>query len=196
MAELGPTDWTLDDYLAYEAGHIGQKPNYEWDGRQPIAMAGASERHYLTAINLQDVLSPQFRKRRCRSVLSDARVATEGGDRYRYPDLVAYCLPGSFSETVPPSLLNPILLVEVLSESTARTDAIKKLHEYAVIPGLLEYWIIDPDERSLTRFLFGSDVPKFQTYVGTDASFMSDALQVSITLSDLFADLDFQDDRK
>ncbi len=89
-------------------------------------------------------------------------------------------------------MLNPILLAEVLSDSTARTDAIKKLHEYAGIRGLLEYWIIDPEERSLTRFLFDGDVPKFQTYVGPDASFTSDALRVSVSLMDVFADLDFE----
>lgn len=189
MATPAP-DWTLADYLAYEAARVGEKPNYEWDGRQPVAMAGASERHYLTAANLQDVVSAQLRRRGCRSALSDVRVATDGGARYRYPDLVAYRLPGTFTETTPPSLIDPVILVEILSQSTARTDAVAKLREYATIDGLLEYWIVDPDERTLTRFLFGRDVPGFQTYHDPESAFESDALGLHVRLADVFADLE------
>ncbi len=194
MALPAPSDWTLAEYLAYEAEHIGQKPNYEWDGKAPVAMAGATEDHALVCANLLLHIGPQVRRKGCRAVLSDLRVATHNGRRYRYPDLTAYCPPGDFTDDTPPSLLTPILLVEVLSASTARTDAIAKLHEYSQIESLLEYWIVDPEAMSLTRFQFGSALPTFETHVGKSTRFESESLGLTVALTNVFDGLTGHDE--
>jgi Uma2 family endonuclease len=190
MASPAPETWTLADYLAYEADRVGQKPNYEWDGLRPIAMSGVSHAHALVQNNLSDLLSPQLRRRGCRSLTADMRLAV-GRSRYRYPDLLAYCPPADLTDEAPPSLRNPILLVEVLSPSTSSVDMREKLLEYRSIDSLLEYWIVATDSPYLLRYDCSGQSLIAYPYKGLDVTFESETLGVTVALADVFADLEF-----
>ncbi len=191
MALPALSDWTLADYLAHEAAHVGQKPNYEWDGQRPIAMSGVSYDHALVQNNLSDLLSPQFRKRGCRSFTADMRLAVQNG-RYRYPDLLAHCPPADLTGEKPPSLRNPVLLVEVLSPSTSTTDLREKLIEYRQIESLLEYWIVSTDAPYLLRYDCSGPALIVYPYKGLDVTFKSELLGVKVALADVFDGIDFE----
>ncbi len=183
------TGTPLDEYLVIEATRVGQKPNLEYDGQDIVEMAGATENHAIIGSNLHLHLAPQFRKRGCRAVTTDLRVNV--GRVYRYPDLVAYCPPGDFSDEKPPSLRNPILLVEVLSDTTAQTDLDAKLREYTALPSLLEYWVVAQDAPALHRYARAAEGWRVFLYEGLDAAFESAALGVAASLAALFEDIAF-----
>jgi Uma2 family endonuclease len=124
---------TLAEFLDWEQG---QELRYEWDGVQPIAMVGGTLGHSIIASRLAGAIEAGLRGRRCTVFRSDARVMTMGGTRIRYPDVVVTCAPFRPTDTAVPE---PILIVEVLSESTTGVDLGAKLREYAQLPSLRRY---------------------------------------------------------
>jgi Uma2 family endonuclease len=127
---------TLAAFLDWERG---QELRYEWDGVQPIAMVGGTFVHSELATRLSDALRSALRGGGCTVVRADVKVLTERGDRVRYPDLVVTCSPIRAADTAVP---DPVLIVEVLSESTAGVDLGIKRAEYAALPSLRRYVVL------------------------------------------------------
>lgn len=131
--------FTLQDFLDWEPR---QEWHYEWDGVQPVAMVGGTARHSELASRVNDVLRAAMRGGPCRVFRSDMRVLTERNSRIRYPDLVVTCSP------VPPddqAVPDPVLIIEVLSETTAAADRGIKRIEYAALPSLTRYVMLAYD---------------------------------------------------
>ena len=120
-------------YLAAEAE---ADVRHEYAAGRVVAMAGASEAHNLIKDNVRTELHARLRSRGCRVTTSDQRV--KAGASYRYPDVVLHCGAGTFSDDHPPMLLDPELLVEVVSGSTSEADRVDKLVEYTQIGSLRE----------------------------------------------------------
>ena len=131
--------------------------------------------------------------------MSDQRVRTEAG-RYGYPDLVFVCDEPVYTEDTPagdgaanpPVLLNPTLLVEVVSPSTVGRDRGAKIRAYAGIPSLIEHWIVEADEPAVSRVIRQPDGGALRFVAGLDATLASGALDVSVPLADVYrlVDLD------
>jgi Uma2 family endonuclease len=132
---------SLAEFLDWERG---QQLRHEWDGVQPIAMVGGTLAHSLLASRLAAALESGFDRRRCTVFRSDARVRTAAGSRIRYPDLVVTCSPFRPADIDVP---DPVLIAEVLSESTAGADLGVKLAEYTALPPLGRYVILDTEDR-------------------------------------------------
>lgn len=192
---------TVEEYLAFDAAAPeGERYEY-WDGivvpihgydeAGTVAMAGASPAHTQIAINLAAALHGPMTTRGCRGGTGDQRVRTEEG-RYGYPDLVFVCDEPVYTDDVPPVLLNPTLLIEVASPSTAGRDRGRKLTAYTQIDGLLEYWMVEPDRPELTRVVRQPDGWGLEFALGLDAVAASDALAVAVPLADVYrlVDLD------
>ena len=81
-------------------------------------MSGASESHNLITINVASMLHTQFRGRACKTYSNDMRIKVSATGLYTYPDVVAVCDEARFEEEGRDNLLNPMLIVEVLSPST------------------------------------------------------------------------------
>jgi Uma2 family endonuclease len=120
-----------------------QSIRYEWDGVQPVAMVGGSFAHTEIASRLYDALRPALRGGPCTVVRADLKVLTERGSRARYPDLVVTCAPIRPGDSAAPE---PLLIVEVLSETTAAADRGAKRAEYAALPSLERYVMPAQDE--------------------------------------------------
>ena len=131
---------TLSDFLDWERG---QAIRYEWDGVQPVAMVGGSFAHTEIASRLYDALRPALRGGPCTVVRADLKVLTQRGTRARYPDLVVTCAPVRPGDTAVPE---PLLVVEVLSETTEAADRGAKRAEYAALPSLARYVMLAQDE--------------------------------------------------
>ncbi|OGX89568.1 hypothetical protein BEN47_06710 [Hymenobacter lapidarius] len=130
-----------DDYLRLECEAVEKHEYYYGEVR---AMAGASYAHNRICANLTVELGSQLRGRSCAVVGSDQRLQILNGNAYVYPDVTVVCGPPSFNETrKPETLLNPTLLVEVLSESTADKDRGEKFMLYRQIPSLQQYLMLD-----------------------------------------------------
>jgi Uma2 family endonuclease len=135
-----PPPATLAEFLDWERS---QAVRYEWDGVQPVAMVGGSFAHTEIATRLSDLLRAALRGGPCTVVRADLKVLTERGTRARYPDLVVTCAPIRPGDGAMPE---PLLVVEVLSETTAAADRGAKRAEYAALPSLARYVMLAQDE--------------------------------------------------
>lgn len=131
---------TIAEFLNWECR---QPIRYEWDGVQAVAMVGGSFAHTEIASRLYDALRPALRGGPCTVVRPDLKVLTKRGTRARYPDLVVTCAPIQPSDSEVPE---PLLIVEVLSETTAAADRGAKRAEYAALPSQRRYVMLAQDE--------------------------------------------------
>jgi Uma2 family endonuclease len=113
---------TLEEFLAWEER---QALRYEFDGWQPVAMTGGTVAHEFIGGALRALLRDQLRGKPCRAVGPTLKIEVMG--RIRYPDAFVYCSPVAPGETV---IREPVVVFEVLSPGTSRTDRIEKLREY------------------------------------------------------------------
>jgi Uma2 family endonuclease len=135
---------TREQFLAWEEA---QELRYEFDGFQPVAMTGGTAAHSSIARNLAISIGGRLRGAACQFHGSNLKVQTAQG--YRYPDGFVVCTPVAASATVVPE---PVVIFEVLSESTARTDLVTKNQEYASIAAVRRYIVLAQDEMAGTMF--------------------------------------------
>ena len=136
------TYFTPEEYLALERkAHC--KSEY-LDGHI-IAMAGASSEHNLIVGDIFYALYPELRRRGCLVYTSDMRVRPSPRDSYVYPDVVVVCGEPQFEDEAFDTLLNPIVIVEVLSPSTEAYDRGEKFTRYKQLPSLKEYVLVSQD---------------------------------------------------
>ncbi len=167
-------DAESEEKLEYWYGHI-------------VAMAGEQRNHAVISHNALRILEGQ--RPDCLALTSSLRVRAPGYGRanYAYPDVLLICGEEQYDETRnPPTLLNPTLLIEVMSDSTKGYDLDDKLHAYLRVDSVAEYWILDatrPYVRRCTRFQKGYLV---EVYDGPDAVLVSEALALRVPVRDFY----------
>lgn len=145
---------SLEEYLRSEAA---AEQRSEYDDGQVWAMAGASRNHNQLVANVSAGLIGWLREKPCNSYATDMRVAIQR-TRFYYPDVVVACDPEQYDEAHdPPSLLNPVAILEVLSPPTEARDRGEKFLWYQAIPSLREYVLISQWPRRIEYFLRGDD---------------------------------------
>lgn len=116
-----------------------------------VAMAGASPRHNLIVANITSALHAALRGSDCIVMSQDQRVRIEKTESYVYPDVVVACDEPRFDTSArPASLLNPSVVVEVLSESTVDHDLGAKLGLYRRTPSVGEVLFVHTESRAVT----------------------------------------------
>lgn len=140
--QTDPTEYVSpEDYLRLERAAEFKHEYFEGIIR---VMAGASYAHNRICANINGEVYGQLRGKNCSAVGSDQRLQILSGSAYVYPDLTVVCGPPEFNEEKKfDTLLNPTLLVEVLSPSTANNDRGEKFMYYRQIPSLRQYLILD-----------------------------------------------------
>ena len=128
---------TRDEFFAWAEA---QEERYEFDGFQPVAMTGGNLGHSDVAGNIISQLKARLRGKPCRALGPDAGVATIG-KALRYPEAVVTCSPYSGTDRVVP---NPVIVFEVVSPSSIRTDRVVKVREYGAVPSIRRYVIVEP----------------------------------------------------
>ena len=131
--------YTPEEYLALELQAQCKSEYYAGD---IFAMAGASRWHNLIVANVIGELSLQLKRRPCTTYPSNMRVKVSPTGLYTYPDVTVVCGDAQFEDTQQDTLLNPTLIVEVLSESTEAYDRGGKFAHYRKLAFLLEYVLI------------------------------------------------------
>ncbi|PHK94171.1 hypothetical protein CR162_14615 [Pseudoroseomonas rhizosphaerae] len=135
---------SLAEFLAWEEG---QEPRFEFDGARPVAMVGGTRAHAFIQRNLAISVGGRLRGGPCQFAGSDLKVLVAGS--IRYPDGLVVCTPGPNDSTL---VRDPVVVFEVLSNSTAGTDRITKNHEYAATPSIRRYVMLEQDRVAATVF--------------------------------------------
>src|ERR1035437_843172 len=139
MATPSKTFLTPEQYLAIERKAEFKSEYYQGE---MFAMAGAREPHNLIVWNLATELGRQLRKRSCRAYVNDMRVCVNATGMYTYPDAVVVCEEPQFLDETRDTLLNPSLIVEVLSPSTEFYDRVRKFEHYRAVESVGEYLLV------------------------------------------------------
>ena len=150
MSALPHPSMTPAEYLAFERSQA-EKHEY-WHG-QIYLMAGANARHNLIVANLIAALGMALKGRPCLLYPNNLRVLIPAASLYTYPDTMVVCGAPTFEDEAEDTLLNPTLIVEVLSKSTENYDRGDKFRNYRTIPSLQEYLLIAQHERRVEHYL-------------------------------------------
>jgi Uma2 family endonuclease len=135
---------SLEQFLAWEER---QELRWEFDGVRPHAMTGGTLGHDQITFNLRKALDARLSGKPCRPFGPNAKIIVAGS--VRYPDGVITCSPTVFSATVMDS---PVVVFEVVSESSARTDRIDKVREYQATASIQRYVILEQTSVGATVF--------------------------------------------
>jgi Uma2 family endonuclease len=149
MSSLVKPRLSPEEYLTIERN---AERKSEFYAGEMFAMAGASEAHNLITVNVTRELSSQLRGRPCRTYAGDMRVKVSETGLYTYPDVAVACGEVQFEDTHRDTLLNPTVIVEVLSPSTEAYDRGEKFAQYLRLPSLQQYILIAQDRPRIERY--------------------------------------------
>lgn len=176
---------TAADYLAWEEV---QTQRHEYVQGEVFAMAGEEDRHVTVAGNIFVALRQHLRGSPCQTYISDMRLHIEAADAYFYPDVMVTCDAADHASRRFKS--HPVLVVEVLSESTGNYDRGDKFAHYRRLDSLREYVLVDIDRRATDIYRKGADgLWVLHPFAGDEVvEFASVGLKLAAR--DLFADIE------
>ena len=143
------TLFTPEEYIASERKAMVKS---EYLKGQIIAMSGASLAHTRITTDIVTELNIQLRGGNCEVITNDMRVKTGPKGAYFYPDVIAFCGDPQFEDNVFDTLLNPILVIEVLSPSTEMYDRGEKFSHYQELASLREYILVSQDRIRVEQY--------------------------------------------
>ena len=187
MSAPVPRPWTQDEFFAWTSSQEGR---HEFDGFQPVAMTDGTVNHARIMRCLHRALDLRLRGRPCQPLGPDAGVATVG-NAVRYPDALVTCsrLDGD-ALTVP----GVVVIFEVLSANTSRTDRIVKPREYAAVASIRRYAILE--STSIGQMVFERLAPdeawRATTLTADDILRMPE-IDVEIPVAEFYQDVRFPD---
>ncbi|MDQ1560450.1 MAG: hypothetical protein QOD32_3510 [Pyrinomonadaceae bacterium] len=148
------THVTPEEYLTLERA-AEYKSEY-LDG-EIFAMVGASRKHNLIAGNVFASLKQLLRDKPCETYISDMRVRIPAANVYTYPDVAVVCGESQFEDEAVDTLLNPTLIVEVLSKSTASYDRTAKFGYYRTLASVTEYLLVAQNDYHVEHYAKQAD---------------------------------------
>ncbi len=188
------THYTTEDYLTQERSASYKSEYHEG---QIYAMTGASRKHNLVSGNIYRELSLQLKKRSCEAYINDMRVKATEALSYYYPDVAVVCGAPQFEDAQVDTLLNPTLLIEVLSPSTEAYDRGKKFAHYRKIASLREYLLVAQDQPNIERYVRQGDVWILSEVLGIEASIVLESIECALSLREVYGKvIDDEDNKK
>lgn len=176
---------TLPQFLAWEER---QELRYEFDGFQPVGMTGGTDAHEAIGGRLRALLQDRLQGKPCRVRGPTLKVEVVG--RIRYPDAFVYCTPVPPRETV---IREPVVVFEIISPGTSRTDRIEKLREYQATGSIQRYVILEQDGIAAMMFERRGGGWDARALTAGDVLHMPE-IGVAIALSDVYADVALEAD--
>lgn len=182
------TPWTAERFLDWAER---QEERYEFDGVAPVAMTGGTARHNLITINIHGSLRARLRGTSCSPFGPDLGIETVQSG-IRYPDALITCTKFRQSEKIAP---NPVVVFEVVSPTSGRLDRIVKLREYAAVPSILVYVIVDSEQAGLQVFSRGDGTAAWTVQPLTaDETLELPQVAIAVPVAELYDDVSFDED--
>ena len=170
---------TLAGFLAWEER---EELRYEFDGFQPVAMTGGTIAHDRITFSLQRVLDARLRGKSRQPLGPNIKVIVDG--RARYPDALVVCGPFSLDATVAE---DPVIVFEVLSDGTSKTDLIDKNREYRATPSIERYVILHQTHGAAIIFTRRGEDWLSEIVAGDNAILRLPEIGIEILLDDIYA---------
>lgn len=151
------------------------------------AMTGASRKHGRVAMNIGASLYAQLRGGPCETFMSDMRVRAAHRRDYFYPDVVVVCGKSEVEDEYEDTILNPTLIVEVLSPSTEARDHTEKWEYYRKLPSLRDYLLVAQDRPRVERYTRQAEgLWLFSETEELDAILQLDSIGCTLALKDIY----------
>jgi Uma2 family endonuclease len=186
-------DVTAEEYLALE--RLAEYKSEYFDG-VVYAMSGASLSHNKIVANVIIELGQQLRGRPCSVLPSDMKVRMPDSRKFFYPDVSVVCGEPEFHDERSDVLLNPVLIIEVLSESTAAFDRGDKFQAYQQMESLKEYLLISQDKSVVEQYVRQTrEVWSYTATVGQESSLYLPSIECTLRLEAVYDKVTENDER-
>ncbi|MBY0329536.1 MAG: Uma2 family endonuclease [Acetobacteraceae bacterium] len=174
--------WTVERFLAWEDRQEGK---HEFDGTTIIEMTGGTRAHQRIAFNLARLLDDLLDADRF-EVVQEMRITN--GRQVRYPDVTVCAAPVEGSTK---ALRDAIVLFEVLSPDTAETDRIAKRADYAALPGLRRYVLLEQDRIAATATVLTRTAEGWTEATAAEGAIALPEIGASLPLPDVYRRVPF-----
>lgn len=183
------TGMSREEYLAFERASFEK---HEYRGGEIVAMSGARWNHNIIAWNLGGELRSKLKGRDCSVCSGDLRVYLPTEDLYAYPDLVVVRGKPEFQDEVFDTLLNAVLIVEILSETTEAYDRGDKSQAYRMITTLSEYALVSQNRMHIEKYTkHGDGFWMLSEASGADADVHFDSIDCTLRLAEVYDKVPF-----
>ncbi len=182
--------YTVAEYLELEAKAEFKS---EFVDGEIIPMAGASANHNKIALNFCRLFPLSIDGQEYDTFMSDMRLWIPDHKRYTYPDVIVVEGESIFTDEKQTSITNPLLIVEILSNSTQNYDRADKFKLYRSIPSFKEYILIYQNSYCVEQYIKQQDGRWILTeYLGEDAVLKLEYVSFEISLKDLYKRVNFE----
>jgi len=178
-----------EEYLAFERE---AEDKHEFIDGEIVAMAGASREHNLIGTNTTIILGVQLRGKGCEIYANDMRVRMKKG-RYGYPDIVVVCEKPNFADDEFDVLLNPLIVVEVLSKTTRFRDKTEKLKTYQKMESIRDVLLIEQTEPRIEHYIKQTPnqwLLRIYEYLGE--TIVLESLGCELPVAEIYAQIEFE----
>lgn len=145
----GKRKLTIEEYLEFEQT---SEEKHEYYKGEIFAMSGSKVPHNTIAMNLSGILVQKLKGKSCRPYNSDQRIYIPQNSLFTYPDISIICGKAETKDNDDWNILNPTVIIEVLSKSTRDYDMGGKFALYRDIPSLKEYILVDSESLNVYAF--------------------------------------------
>ncbi|MEL6408051.1 MAG: Uma2 family endonuclease [Chloroflexota bacterium] len=191
--QQNPMHMSEAEYLAFEQD---SDTRHEFLNGKVYAMAGASRAHSRLMVNLTRLIGNHLQDSPCELYPADMRIMMTQG-KYTYPDLSVVCGDAQFAENTFDSLVNPVMIIEILSPSTEAYDRGAKFRNYRLLPSLREYVLVAQDAPRIERFTLSDDaIWHYVDIGGLDTQIELTKITCTLALSDVYQNVQFKNDEK
>lgn len=182
------------EYLAFERE---SDIKHEYVNGRIYAMTGASWKHNVINASIVTTLNSQLANKNYIAVSNDMRLKVESDKvSFRYPDTLVICGKPDLLDNRNDTVLNPTVVIEVLSPSTALKDHNEKLDEYLKIETVQDYVIVSQHELKIEVYTRQNDAKWIYAPVrGVESSISLESIECTLSLADIYAKVDFDSDK-
>ena len=182
--------YTPEEYLTFERASATK---HEYLNGNILAIRRVNAQHVLLVTNLVGELGVQLKAGPCNVYSAALRVRTAPTGLYTYPDVIVVCDEPRFSDDQKDTLLNPALIIEVLSESTEDYDRGGKFEQYRTIDSFVEYLLVAQDRPHVEHYTRQAD----GSWVLCETNSLEEIIHLksvpcSLRMADIYAKIEFK----
>lgn len=188
QTNLKTRKYTPEEYLALEDAAEFRS---EYENGEIVAMAGGSLNHSQITNNIARFVGNKISEN-CSSLSSEVKVWVESIGKFYYPDALVFCDEPNFHLERTDTIINPVLIVEVLSDSTEAKDRGEKFFAYQTLESLQEYVLVSQNRAVVEQFIKQSDGSwKYLATIGLESSVKLESIDVELSLQEVYQKITF-----